>query len=366
MDAAAHGATAPTDSNRADIAPWVVVAHDMQRLRLADFRTVDSAPWRLAVHIRGIQGLPPDITQVVVFWKTKAAQVQTRRLNVGGPGSRFQSGCLSVDTSFAVDPLAAQGGAEITRDKLLQFSIKGYASGEQDDAHGVRVGSFNFRCMQVLQQSPVGRPSRTFKVAVDSGGLHASGVPLVVSLSVDCFPVWMAPVFSAQLDGSTNDCDGGCEVELKETLARLTALAQEYVASRSLLSDGCANGSVALLDPIFRSPQNLAGLELLFPSPPFPKCVVDASFSAVMAPALLQESIAVNIWKVYRLSNQLHTQLLRKRMVSASTILDRSLRDASYACMRFIFKCWANCCKTARQKLRLLHCAMFLNRSCKR
>jgi hypothetical protein len=349
--------------NRTDVSPWVVVAHDMQRLRLTDFRAIDSSPWRFAVHIRGIQGLPLGITHIAVFWKTKAAQVQTARLRVGGASSRFERGCLSVDTNFAVDPWA--GGSEITRDKMMQFTVKGYQSSEEDDASGLRMGSFSFRCMQVMLQSPVGRPSRIFKVAVDSAGLsHATDI--VVSLSVVCFPVWMAPAFGCKLEERTLDGDGGCEARLKETLAQLTALAQEYIASRSLLSDGCVNGSVALLDPIFRSPLNLAGRELMFPSPPFPKCVLDSSFSAVMAPALLQESIAVNIWRVHQLTNDMHVQFVRKKLESASAIVDRGLRDAAYASMQLIFKSWATRCDAAFQKHRLWCCALALNRSCER
>jgi hypothetical protein len=365
-------------SHRNGGAPWVVVSHDMAQLLRQTDMTIDSSPWRFIFQIRGMQGLPPDINHVAVFWRTRLAQAQTR-LSVGtscsssgsAPSSSssgfsaFERGCLIIDTSFAVDPLANKG--EAIRDKMLVFSIKGYraAAGGTDVDAEVRIGSFGFRCMQVMSETAVGQCSRVFKIAVDSSGLSHQ-CQVIVSLRVKCFPVWMAPAFGNEFEESACDAQFAHEAELKETLAKLSDLSQEYVASRSLLSHGCSNGSVALLDPIFRSPLNLAAQELLFTTPPFPKCIVDSSFSAVMAPALLQESIAVNICKVLRLRSRQHWHLARKKVESASALMLRNAHFAAGCSLQLFFKGWAKLCNHSCQKQRLARCVSFLNGSCQR
>jgi hypothetical protein len=330
--------------------PWVVVAHDMaQHLRQTDM-TIDSSPWRFLFQIKGIRGVPAGINQIAVAWKTKFSQAQTR-VTVGCQGVPFKGGCLTVDTSFAVDPLVNEG--EVTRDKMLIFSVKGFCGDEQNDEAAVRLGSLSFRCLHDMSGTPVGQPSRLFKLAIDSSGPQ-HGFAIVVSMSVTCFPLWMAPAFTSEFDGLVSEADGFCQAKLKETLAKLTDLSQEYVAARSLLSSGCSNGSIALLDPIFRSSVNLAARELLFPVPPFPKCIVDPSFSAVIAPALLQESIAVTIWKYHNLTRVIHSKSVQKLILNASSIIHRTADDAAFVFSKFAFKAWATFCK---ENKRLCYCA---------
>ncbi len=278
-------------------------------------------------------------------------------MTVSSPGVPFKGGCLCVDTSFAVDPLVSEG--EETRDKMLVFSMKGFRDSEHDEESAIRLGSFSFRCLHSMSDTPVGQASRIFKVAVDSSSLHL-GSAIIVSLSVKCFPMWMAPAFDDELDGIINECDSICDATLKEALARLANLSQEYIAARSLLSSGCSNGSIALLDPIFRSSANLSARELLFPSPPFPKCIVDPSFSAIMAPAVLQESIAVTIWKYYKLTRSVHLKHARTMKATASCFINRITDDAAFTYMQLAFKAWANRCK---ERQRIECCAYFLNRN---
>jgi hypothetical protein len=380
-----HGVAPESGSqNRNAGAPWVVVSHDMaQMLRQTDM-TIDSSPWRFIFQIRGVQGLPSGINHVAVSWKTRLAQAHTR-LCVGSSSSSssssssfcplssyrtnssvFERGCLIIDTGFAVDPLANKADA-VTRDKMLMFSVKGYRVGEDNAESEVRIGSFSFRCMQAICDTAVGQPSRVFRIAVDSPGLprqherHA-----VVSLRVKCFPLWMAPAFGNEFDESAVEAPNRIEGQLNDTLAKLSFLSQEYVASRSLLSRGCSDGSVALLDPIFRSPLNLAAQELLFPNPPFPKCVVDSSFSAVMAPALLQESITVNICKVHKLNSALHVQRVRKKIETAAAFIEKNADDALCNLTQVLFKLWAKLCQHSRHSQRLHRCAHFLNVNCRR
>jgi hypothetical protein len=354
----------------------VVVSHDMAQLLRQTDMTIDSSPWRFIFQIRGVQGLPCGINHVAVSWKTRLAHAQTR-LCVGSPSSSssssssfsplsnssvFERGCLIIDTGFAIDPLANK--AEV-RDKMLMFSVKGYRVDEDNAESEVRIGSFSFRCMQAICDTAVGQPSRVFRIAVDSpGSPHERHV--VVSLRVKCFPLWMAPAFGNEFDESAVESPNGLEGQLKDTLAKLTFLSQEYVASRSLLSRGCSDGSVALLDPIFRSPLNLAAQELLFPNPPFPKCVVDASYSAVMAPALLQESITVNMCRILKLSSALHVQRLRKKVEAATVLIEKNADNALCNLTQLMFKLWAKLCEHSRHAHRLHRCAHILNANCRR
>jgi hypothetical protein len=219
--------------------------------------------------------------------------------------------------------------------------------------------------MQVMSETAIGQCSRVFKIAVDSSGLSRQA-QVTVSLRAKCFPLWMAPAFGNEFEESGSVVRCAYEAELKETLAKLSGLSQQYVASRSLLSRGCSDGSVALLDPIFRSPLNLAAQELLFTTPPFPKCVVDSSFSAVMAPALLQESVAVNMCKVLRLRSSLHWHVARKKLESALALMLRNADFAAGCSVQLFFKGWAKLCNHSCQKRRLARCVYFLNRSCQR
>lgn len=332
-------------------APWVVVSnsHDMARaLRQTDM-TIDSSPWRFVFQIRGIKGLPVGISHVVVAWKTKFAQAQAR-VAVGSSSLPFERNCITVDTSFAVDPLLNEG--EI-RDKMLIFSIKGFRSNDSGDESAIRLGSFSFRCLAAMSATTVGHPSRVFKIAVDSAGLPLD-CAVVVSLSVICFPLWMSPAFGSEFDRIASGGDTGNDALLnfllKDTLAELSRLSQDYIAARSLLSSGCANGSIALLDPIFCSSVNMAGRELLFPAPPFPRCVVDSSFSAVMAPAILLESIGVAIWKYHKLARCMHLNCLRKMKARASSLIHRLSDDSALTVMQMVLNAWS---KVREQRQRI-------------
>ena len=140
-------------SNGRDGAPWVVVSHDMSNSRKAD-AAASASPWRFIFQIKGVQGLPQGINQVAVFWKTRFAQARVRfAVGSASSGLRFEKGCLSVDTTFLEDPLLSDG--QPVRDKMLIFSVKGYRGGEEDEG-GLRIGSFSFRCLQAMAQTPVG------------------------------------------------------------------------------------------------------------------------------------------------------------------------------------------------------------------
>jgi hypothetical protein len=320
----------------------------MSNSRKAD-AAASASPWRFIFQIKGVQGLPQGINQVAVFWKTRFAQARVR-LAVGSASSglRFEKGCLSVDTTFLEDPLLSDG--QPVRDKMLIFSVKGYRGGEEDEG-GLRIGSFSFRCLQAMAQTPVGRTSRTFKAAVDSSGL-SHGCSVVVSLRVTYFPVWMSPAFSSELGGCWVQGEG-VEARLQQTMSALANLSQDYIASRTFLSRGCSSGSIALLDPIFRSPLSLAAQEPLFPAPPFPRHTVDSSFSAIMAPAVLQEAIAVNICRLHSLNNELHSNIIREKLAVARDFICRRALEADCTFVFMVFTAWSKHCEQSRRKKRM-------------
>jgi hypothetical protein len=292
-------------------------------------------PWRFLVYVRGISGLPREIEEVGISWKTKLRKARVR-LSVKNSSGRFERGCLVVDTHFARSPLNDE--ASVVRDKLLVFTVKGYYSSLQHDDSGVRIGAFSFRCLQIIDES-FRRVACVLKAAVQPPD-SSCAQSVVVSLLVDCFPLWMAPAFSVEDGASAEDAEENCQSEAKQLLKTLEQMSRQYVAARSLLCQGFSNGSIAILDPIFRTPHSFSTTESLFPSPPFPTVVCDASFSALIAPVLLQECITAQILKMYRVQSAERSIAMRKKVALAAAAVHRIVCRASILMMRCAFRAW--------------------------